>query len=195
MQVGRAIELTDQPALRRAFNDTAFVEGWGLYAETLAGEINLFSDGPARLGRLANEALRACRLVIDTGLHDLGWSRAEAIAYMEQHSLFGGAFVAGEIERYLAWPGQALAYKVGELELLELRGKLQTRDGAAFSLRGFHEAVLSEGSLPLPILAERLVGAPVAPVARGAATARGASSSSLPALPQTSAAVPLRVVD
>jgi uncharacterized protein (DUF885 family) len=158
LQVGRAVELTALPALRRAFNDTAFVEGWGLYAETLAGELDLFSDGAARLGRLANEALRACRLVVDTGLHDLGWTRAEAIAFMEQHSLFGGPFVAGEIDRYLARPGQALAYKVGELELLRLRAEVRARDGAAFSLRAFHEAVLGEGSLPLPILAEQLLG-------------------------------------
>ena len=158
MQVGRAMELTQLPALRRALSDTAFVEGWGLYAETLASEIDLYSDGPSRLGRLANEALRACRLVIDTGLHDLGWTRAEAISYMEQHSLFSGDYVAGEVERYVSWPGQALAYKVGELELLRLRAAVQARDGAAFSLRDFHEAVLAEGSLPLAILGDRLLG-------------------------------------
>jgi uncharacterized protein (DUF885 family) len=158
LQVGRAVELSDVPALRRALFDTAFVEGWGLYAETLADEIDLYSDGAARLGRLANEALRACRLVVDTGLHDLGWTRAEAISYMEQHSLFGGDFVVGEIERYVAGPGQALAYKVGELELLRLRASVQARDGAAFSLRSFHEAVLAEGSLPLAILGARLLG-------------------------------------
>jgi uncharacterized protein (DUF885 family) len=168
LQVGGAIELQGLPALRRAFSDTAFVEGWGLYAETLAGEIGLYSDGPARLGRLANEALRACRLVIDTGLHDLGWTRAEAIAFMEDHSLFGGPFVVTEIERYLAWPGQALAYKVGELELLRVRGEAEARDGAAFSLRGFHDAVLAEGSLPLPILDERILGTPGAPRASSA---------------------------
>ena len=158
MQVGRARELTELPALRRARFDTAFVEGWGLYAETLAGEIDLYSDGAARLGRLANEALRACRLVVDTGLHDLGWTRTEAISYMEQHSLFAGPFVVNEIERYVAGPGQALAYKVGELELLRLRGAVHARDGAAFSLRSFHEAVLAEGSLPLAILGDRLLG-------------------------------------
>jgi uncharacterized protein (DUF885 family) len=163
LQIARAAELGGLPALRRAFNDTAFVEGWGLYAETLAGEIGLFTDRPAQLGRLANEALRACRLVIDTGLHDLGWTRAEAIAFMEQHSLFVGPFVAGEIERYLAWPGQALAYKVGELELLRVRGEVEVRDGTVFSLRDFHEEVLAEGSLPLPILAERLLGPAGAP--------------------------------
>jgi uncharacterized protein (DUF885 family) len=160
LQVGRANELGELPALRRALRDTAYVEGWGLYAETLAGELDLYSDGAARLGRLANEALRACRLVIDTGLHDLGWTRTQAIAFMEQHSLFAGPFVAGEIERYLAWPGQALAYKVGELELLRLRAEVQARDGAAFSLRDFHEAVLAEGSLPLAILADQILGAP-----------------------------------
>jgi uncharacterized protein (DUF885 family) len=158
LQTGRAAELTDLPALRRVRFDTGFVEGWGLYAETLAGEIDLYTSAPARLGRLANEALRACRLVIDTGLHDLGWTRTEAISYMEQHSLYGGAYVVNEIERYVAGPGQALAYKVGELELLRLRAEVQARDGAAFSLRGFHEAVIAEGSLPLAILGDRLLG-------------------------------------
>lgn len=161
LQVGRTVEMAALPALRRALFDTAFVEGWGLYAETLAGELDLYTDGAARLGRLANEALRTCRLVVDTGLHDLGWTRAEAIAFMEQHSLFGGAFVAGEIERYLSTPGQALAYKVGELELLRLRAEVSARDGSAFSLRNFHEAVIGEGSLPLPILAVRILGTQV----------------------------------
>ncbi|MBC7974753.1 MAG: DUF885 domain-containing protein, partial [Myxococcales bacterium] len=163
LQIGRATELTSLPLLRRIFDDTAYVEGWGLYAETLAGELDLYTDGPARLGRLANEALRACRLVIDTGLHDLGWTRAEAIAYLERHSLYAGSYVAGEIERYISTPGQALAYKVGELELLRLRAAVRERDGAAFSLRDFHESVLEAGSLPLPILAAKLrVAAPVA---------------------------------
>lgn len=174
LQIGRAAELTELPALRLLFNDTAYVEGWGLYAETLAGEIDLFTDDAARIGRLANEALRACRLVVDTGLHDLGWTRAQAIAFMEQHSLFAGAFVASEIERYIMWPGQALAYKVGELEILRLRAEVRARDGAAFSLRDFHEAVLDGGSLPLPALAKKLMGSGslAARTPRGAELAR-----------------------
>lgn len=173
LQIGRAAELPDLPALRLLFNDTAYVEGWGLYAETLAGEIDLYTDGAARIGRLANEALRACRLVLDTGLHDLGWTRAQAIAFMEQHSLFAGAFVASEVERYILWPGQALAYKVGELELLRLRAEVRARDGAAFSLRDFHEAVLDGGSLPLPALAGKLLGdVSAARTPRGAELAR-----------------------
>lgn len=162
LQLSRAAALTDLPLLRRLFTDTAYVEGWGLYAETLAGEIDLFTDAPARLGRLSNEALRACRLVIDTGLHDLGWTRDEAITFMEQHTLYTGDYVVGEIERYLAGPGQALAYKVGELEILRIRSSLSARAGASFSLRDFHDAVLSEGSLPLPVLALHLLG-PAAP--------------------------------
>jgi len=158
LQLSRAAELTDLPLLRRWFGDTAYIEGWGLYAETLAGEIDLYTDGPARLGRLSNEALRACRLVIDTGLHDLGWTRDEANAYMTQHTLYTGEYVFSEIERYIDWPGQALAYKVGELEILRIRSALGAREGASFSLRDFHEAVLSEGSLPLPVLAEHLLG-------------------------------------
>lgn len=156
LQIGRAMELTDLPAIRRLFDDTAFIEGWGLYAEGLADEIGLYLDDAARVGRLSNEALRACRLVIDTGLHDLGWTRAEAIAYMQAHTLYGGDFIQTEITRYLNTPGQALAYKVGERELLQLRAAQQARAGAAFALRDFHEAVLSEGSMPLPVLAARL---------------------------------------
>jgi uncharacterized protein DUF885 len=147
-------------------------------------------DQEAGLGRLANEALRACRLVIDTGLHDLGWTRAESISYMAQHSLYAGEFVVSEIERYVAGPGQALAYKVGELELLRLRTAVQARDGAAFSLRSFHEVVLAEGSLPLAILGERLLGPGSAQRARLADLqdrvaprwlARGAARVALPA--------------
>jgi uncharacterized protein (DUF885 family) len=168
LQVGRATELASLPLLRRVFDDTAYVEGWGLYAETLAGELELYTDGPARLGRLANEALRACRLVIDTGLHDLGWTRADAIAFLERHSLFSGPYVASEIERYLSLPGQALAYKVGELELLRLRAAVRARAGDAFSLRDFHESVLETGSLPLPILAAKLLGPPAVALAPSA---------------------------
>lgn len=157
LQIARAAELA-VPLLRDLTNDTAYVEGWGLYAETLAGEIDLFTSGPSKLGRLANEALRACRLVVDTGLHGMGWSQEQAIAFMEAHSMFGGGFVASEVARYSQWPGQALAYKVGELELLRLRAEMATRDGAAFSLRAFHEAVLERGSLPLPVLASKLLG-------------------------------------
>lgn len=159
LQLGRATELSGQPALYQIVDATAYIEGWGLYAETLADEIELYSSGAARIGRLANEALRASRLVVDTGLHHMGWTRQQAIEYMEAHAMATGSFVVSEVERYLRGPGQALAYKVGELELLRLRAELRAREGAAFSLRDFHEAVLAHGPLPLPTLAAQLLGA------------------------------------
>ncbi len=159
LQLGRATELSGRPALHRIVDNTAYIEGWGLYAETFADEIDLYSSDAARIGRLANEALRASRLVVDTGLHHLGWTREQAIAFMEEHAMATGSFVVSEVERYLRRPGQALAYKVGELELLRLRAELRAREGVGFSLRDFHEAVLANGSLPLPTLAVQLLGA------------------------------------
>jgi uncharacterized protein (DUF885 family) len=162
LQLGRAAMLADLPAVRWIADDTAFIEGWGLYAETLADEIGLYTSGPARLGRLANEQLRACRLVVDTGLHDLGWTRAQAEAFMQDNLFYGAEYDHNEVERYIRGPGQALAYKVGERELLRLREVARARDGAAFSLRDFHEAVLAVGSMPLPVLAARVAGPPPA---------------------------------
>lgn len=157
LQLGRP--LAALPAIRSELQDTAYVEGWALYAETLADEVGLYTDDAARLGRLANEALRAVRLVVDTGLHAEGWTRQQALDYMNQHLLFAGDFAVSEVARYLQSPGQALAYKVGELELLRLRAELRAERGGAFSLREFHEAVLTGGSLPLPVLAGQLLGA------------------------------------
>ena len=170
-QIARAIELTGVPALRRVFTDTAYVEGWGLYAERLAGEIDLYSSPATRLGALSLEAFRACRLVVDTGVHAFGWSRDQAEAYMLAHTLEYPGYVDSEVERYLTWPGQALAYKVGQLEILRLRAEAQAARGAAFSLRDFHELVIGEGSLPMPVLDARVAGW----LASGAAPRRAAA--------------------
>jgi uncharacterized protein (DUF885 family) len=148
--------MTDLPAMRRVFDDTAYTEGWGLYAERLAWELELYSDDASRLGALSLEALRACRLVVDTGMHALGWTRSEAANYMAAHTLSGDTFVDSEVERYLTWPGQALAYKVGQLEILRLRAEAEAALGERYSLRDFHEVVLRGGSLPLPVLDEQV---------------------------------------
>jgi uncharacterized protein (DUF885 family) len=132
---------------------TAFVEGWGLYAEKLAAEAGFYRDDPhGNIGRLKAELFRGSRLVVDTGIHAKRWTRSQAIAYMDEaNGTLGGAY-AGEVERYIAWPGQALAYKVGELRILELRERARTRLGAKFNIKEFHNTVLGSGSLPLSVL-------------------------------------------
>ena len=128
-------------------------EGWGLYAERLAGEFGLYSDIRAELGAVYTEMFRAARLVVDTGLHALGWSRAQARAYFTEHVALAESFLHNEIDRYIAWPGQALAYLVGQREILRLRASAQETLGAGFDLPAFNGAVLDSGSVPMPVLA------------------------------------------
>ena len=156
LQVAIAQELDGLPDFRRHANITAYVEGWGLYAERLADEMGLYSADLDRLGMLSFDAWRACRLVVDTGMHRLGWSRQQAIQFMIEHSALAPNNIVNEVERYLARPGQALAYKIGQLELLRLRAESQARLGSAFDIRAFHDAVLAHGPLPLATLAESL---------------------------------------
>ena len=131
---------------------TAFVEGWGLYSERLGIEMGLY-DTPAKdMGRLSYEMWRACRLVVDTGMHAKGWSKAQAIAYMTDNSALSKANIEAEVNRYIADPGQALAYKLGELKIRELRARSQNALGDKFDLRRFHDAVLGQGPVPLDIL-------------------------------------------
>jgi uncharacterized protein (DUF885 family) len=141
---------------RRYFYFTAFDEGWALYSEGLPGEIRLYTNPYAEFGRLNYDALRCARLVVDTGLHDKHWSRDQAIAYMEENSSLPRNEIENEVDRYIAWPGQALAYKIGELKIRELRAQAQKRAGKAFDLRAFHDRLLSFGSVPLWLL-ERLM--------------------------------------
>ena len=152
LQVALAQEIDGLPAFRRHSLVTAYVEGWGLYSERLADEMGLYSGDLDRFGIASFDAWRACRLVVDTGMHALGWSRSRAIAFMTEHTALGENNIANEVDRYIAWPGQALAYKVGQLELLRLRSEARERQGDRFDIRAFHDAILDGGALPLPVL-------------------------------------------
>ncbi|WP_420467200.1 DUF885 domain-containing protein [Panacagrimonas sp.] len=153
LQIALAQELEDIPDFRRlGLNFSAFVEGWALYAESLGPELGLYQDYGSRFGRLTFEMWRAVRLVVDTGLHAKGWSRKKAREYFAEHVPKSEDEIAVEVDRYIAMPGQALAYKIGELKIRELRRTSQERLGERFDIRGFHDAVLGQGALPLPLL-------------------------------------------
>jgi uncharacterized protein (DUF885 family) len=166
LQLSLVVELGDIP-LDRAGNDTAFVEGWALYSEALADEMGLYQDDAERLGRWRNDAWRGARLVVDTGLHAMGWSVERAVTYMKEHAGMSDAIARAEIARYLEWPAQALAYKVGALEIRRLRDEATQRLGDRFDIRAFHDALLGSGSLPLPVataVVERWIGEHARPV-------------------------------
>ncbi|MEZ4362505.1 MAG: DUF885 domain-containing protein [Kofleriaceae bacterium] len=156
LQIAIAQERGALPAFRRVGGSTAFVEGWALYTEHLAEEMGLYSTDLDRLGRVSYDAWRASRLVVDTGVHHLGWTRAQAEAYMKAHTALTYGNITNEVDRYLSWPGQALAYKVGQLELVRLRAKAEAALGARFDVRAFHDAVLGGGAVSLPVLARRI---------------------------------------
>ena len=157
LQLAIAAERTDLPAFRRlSWGHTAFVEGWALYTERLADEMGLYATDVDRLGMLASDSWRACRLVVDTGLHALGWSRQQAIDFMAAHAPVNPDEIATEVDRYLGMGGQALAYKVGQREILRLRSEARDRLGDRFSLPGFHDVVLGAATVSLPVLAERV---------------------------------------
>jgi uncharacterized protein (DUF885 family) len=157
LQISTALGLKDLPLIRQQTLYTAYAEGWALYAEQLAADIGMYQDDPfGNLGRLQLELMRAARLVVDTGLHAEGWSREQAISYMMATTGKSEADVTSEVERYMAMPGQACAYKVGELKILELRARAQAALGAKFNLKDFHAVVLENGGVPLTLL-EQLV--------------------------------------
>jgi uncharacterized protein (DUF885 family) len=160
VQISIAQELTGLPEFRKHAGVTAFVEGWGLYAEGLADELGLYSGPLQRLGRLDFEAWRACRLVVDTGMHALGWSRERAIAFMRENAVLADNNIINEVDRFIAWPGQALAYKIGELEIRRLRAQAERRLGPRFDLRAFHDLVLGGGAVSLPVLREEVAAWP-----------------------------------
>jgi uncharacterized protein (DUF885 family) len=152
-QLTIAMEATELPLARRVLHDTACAEGWGLYSERLADEMGLYSDDLARMGLFAADSWRASRLVVDTGLHALGWSRQQAVDWLVAHTPMPRIEIESEVDRYISYPGQALAYMVGRREIVRLRALATDRLGAAFDLRQFHDLLLRVGMLPLPALA------------------------------------------
>lgn len=155
-QLALAQEQTGLPSFRRHGRVTAFIEGWGLYAESLGPELGFYQTPIDRFGALTFEMWRAVRLVVDTGMHALGWTRQQAIDYFIEHTGRGLTRIAAEVDRYLVMPGQALAYKVGQLRILELKTRAQQRLGPDFDIRAFHDEVLREGALPLSVLEQRI---------------------------------------
>ena len=151
-----AVELQDVPDFQKYVASTAFVEGWGLYSEQLANEMGLYSNDVQQLGRLGNDAWRACRLVLDTGMHGMGWSRDKAIEFFKANSPIEEINSEIETDRYIAWPGQACSYKMGQLKIEELRRKAENELGDKFDIRYFHDEVLCDGGITLPILENKI---------------------------------------
>ena len=156
LQIARSQEQKGLPDFRRNAGYTAYVEGWGLYAESLGPEMGFYADPYSKFGQLTYEMWRACRLVVDTGMHAFGWSRQQAIDFMKENTAKTENDIIVEIDRYIVWPGQALAYKMGELKIKELRARASTELGARFDVRRFHNAVLDDGPLPLDLLESRI---------------------------------------
>jgi uncharacterized protein (DUF885 family) len=149
-------ELDGIPPFRRYSYVNAFGEGWGLYSERLGIEAGFYQDPYSDFGRLSYEMWRACRLVVDTGIHTMGWTRQQAIDYMSERTALSKHEVTNEIDRYISWPGQALAYKMGELKIRELRARAEKQLGTGFDVRAFHDAVLAYGSVPLDVLDKQI---------------------------------------
>ena len=156
MQIAIAQELPELPPFRQNEYYTAYTEGWALYAERLGKEVGFFQDPYSYYGHLQDDMLRAVRLVVDTGLHSKHWTRQQVVDYFHDHSNEDEVSVQSETDRYIAWPGQALGYKIGQLEILELRQYAKDQLGDKFDIRAFHDEVLNGGALPMDVLKERI---------------------------------------
>ena len=152
LQISLAQELQDLPNFRRNAGYTAFVEGWALYSERLGKEVGKYQDPYSNYGRLENEMWRAIRLVVDTGMHEKHWTRDQMVAYFHKYTAMDEPNIQSEVDRYIAWPGQALAYKLGQLEILKLREQAKQKLGEQFDIRAFHDEILVNGALPLDVL-------------------------------------------
>jgi len=158
LQISIAQELDGLPAFRKFERYTAYTEGWGLYAERLGKDVGFYQDPYSDYGRLEGDIWRAIRLVVDTGVHSQHWTREQMLHYFHDHSNIDETSIQAEVDRYIAWPGQALAYKIGQLKILELRDRAKTALGGNFDLRAFHDQVLDSGALPLDLLGDRIDG-------------------------------------
>ncbi len=158
LQISIAQELDDVPTFRKYGGYTAYVEGWGLYSERLGKDVGLYQDPYSDYGRLEADIWRAIRLVVDTGVHSQGWTRDQMVQYFHDHTALDETSVQTEVDRYIAWPGQALAYKIGQMKILELRDRAQKALGGKFDIRAFHDQVLDAGALPLDVLEQRIDG-------------------------------------
>jgi uncharacterized protein (DUF885 family) len=156
LQISIAQELQGVPEFRKYGGYTAFVEGWGLYAERLGKDVDFYQDPYSDYGRLEADVWRAIRLVVDTGVHSQGWTRDQMVEYFHDHSNIDEPSIQSEVDRYIAWPSQALAYKIGQLKILELRDRAQKALGDKFDIRAFHDQVLDAGALPLDVLERRI---------------------------------------
>jgi uncharacterized protein (DUF885 family) len=172
LQIAIAQELPELPPYRQQENYTAYTEGWALYSERLGKEVGFFQDPYSYYGHLQDDMLRAIRLVVDTGFHYKRWSRQQVVDFFHEHSAIDEPEVQSETDRYMAWPAQALGYKIGQLEILKLRQYSKDELGAKFDLRGFHDEVLGGGAVPLDVLSTRVhewVGQQKAQAAAGGA--------------------------
>jgi uncharacterized protein (DUF885 family) len=158
LQLALQQELTDLPKFRRNGGYTAFIEGWALYAERLGKEIGFYKDMLSDFGRLTQEAWRAARLVVDTGIHSMKWTRDKAIKFLEQNTATTEQDIVSEVDRYISWPGQALAYKIGEMKIRQLRTKAEKKQRRRFEIRKFHDELLNDGALPLDLLQKKMAG-------------------------------------